>query len=315
MRSMGTKNPTAAFDGQSTQGPEISNFLDATWRLPYFAAELDWKYNRRYLHASGYGVGYALRYIGTKINFVNPVITQEIPPNVQSLIRGLIHIYRAPNAGFLTRQWNKAANAWDDERAENFLKSARRDGASRQRGFADWFKLGLVEPRLKTITIKKHGLSSYHFNEARTIRFVADVPYTLVLYEGRGPKQELPPNPPEKNVIARGLLKDDGTVVPDPSLPADHPSYNMATADVRWFKMGLYVPDHVARWRMEPGTRDYYMRITGRGGPEYNRDQDVYWHLSGFERVLEAAKIPGWLVKTAVKKAAGGVITKGIGYI
>ncbi|HEY1791002.1 MAG TPA: hypothetical protein VGJ73_22830, partial [Verrucomicrobiae bacterium] len=298
------------FDGQSTQTPAINNFLDAQWRLPIFSKQ--WKYHRGYADAAGNGFAYARNWLGTKVGVTDPVITHEIPSYVQSVIRGLIHLYRSPTAGFMTRQWNKAANTRDDGRAEGFLWNSMCAGATRDRGFANWFRLGLYEPDRRNITIKKHGLDSFHISEARSIRFVADVPYQLVVFVGRD--QPGKARPPE--AIAYGLVKPDGGFAPVPAANKNRP-YDMASAEHRWFKVGLYVPDGIALPMMNDRTRDFYMKITGRarGEGSYNPNEDIYWHLPGWERALEALKIPGWAVKKLVLKAVPGAVTKGIGLV
>ncbi len=299
------------FDGQSTQAPEINNFLGNQWRLPFFAKDLKLKYHRGYMDASGNGLTYARHWLGTKIGVTDPVITHEIPDYAQSVVRGLIHIYRSPKAGFMTRQWNKAANARDDGRAEGFLWTSMRRGATRARGFASWFRLGLYEPKRTTLTIRKHGLGGLHISEARSIRFFSDVPHQLVLFVGRDPRSGDLARPPE--VIAHGLVKPDGgfDLAPRPGLTYTTPSR------VRWFKIGLYVPDPEAHSMMDNETKNFYMRITGRAGGEgnYNPNEDIYWHLPGWERALEAAKIPGWALKKLALKAVPGAVTKGVGLL
>ena len=57
-----------AFDGQSTQTPEINNFLGAQWRLPVFSDDAQWKYHRGYMDAAGNGFTYARNWIATKIS-------------------------------------------------------------------------------------------------------------------------------------------------------------------------------------------------------------------------------------------------------
>jgi hypothetical protein len=300
-----------AFDGQSTQTPEINNFLGAQWRLPFFAADMQWKYHRGYMDASGNGFTYARNWLGTKIGVTNPVITHEIPDYVQSVVRGLIHLYRSPKASLLKRGWNAAANARDDGRAEGFLWTSMRKGATRERGFANWFRLGMYEPKRATLTIKKHGLGGLHISDARSIRFYTDVPYDLVLFVGQDPKPGAKATPPQ--VIAHGLVKPDGgfDLAPRPGL-----TY-LTPAKVRWFKTGLYVPDPEAHSIMDHDTKSFYMRITGRarGEGNYDPNQDIYWNLPGWERALEALKIPGWAVKKLALKAVPGTITKGVGLL
>ncbi len=296
------------FDGQSTQGPEIKKFLGRRWRFPYFSEDAKWKYHRGYMDAKGSGIGYALRWLGTQISIGEPTILREFPSYPQSVVHGLIHVYRSPHAGFMQRQWNKAANVLDDSRAEEFLRNSRRAGATGHRAFAEWFRLGIYEPSINTVKIKSHGLAGYHLNSARAIRFVADVPYDLVLFVGCRPEEPAPDRPPEDNVIARGLVNGDGVTL----APVSEDRY-ISTAKLRWFKVGLYVPDAIARMMMDPATLKYYLRITGRayGEENYNQDEDIYWHLSGWERALEAAKIPMWVVKkgvpTVAKKLVGAV--------
>lgn len=301
---------SAVFDGQSTQTPEINKFLEKQWRLPKFAPDIKLKYHRDYMDARGSGLGYALRWLGTQINIVDPVITRAFPSYVQSLVRGLIHIYRSPKAGFMQRQWNKAANVMDDSRAEEFLKNSSRAGATSHRAFADHFRLGLYEPEIGSIKIKKHGLAGYHISEARSIRFVADVPYDLVLFVGCGADHVAPYRPPEDNVVARGLVKSGSSSVT--LAPISSERY-ISTANLRWFKIGLYLPDKGAHMMMEPATRDYYMRITGRAHGGYNADEDIYWHLSGWERALEAAKIPAWFIKKSLPAVGKKLITLATG--
>ena len=295
---------SSAFDGQSTQAPEINDFLGRLYRVPFFSAHLRWKYHRGYMDAAGNGFTYARNWLGTKIGVTNPVITHEIPDFAQSVVRGLIHMYRSPKAGLMKRAWNSAANARDDGRADGFLWTSMCKGATRTRGFANWFRLGLYEPDRKTLIIKKHGLGGIHLSEARSIRFFSDVPYQLVLFVGRPGHASGPPE-----VIAHGLVKPDGgfDMAPRPGL-----TYN--SSKVRWFKIGLYVPDPEAHSMMDNETKNFYMRITGRarGEGSYSPDEDIYWHLPGWERALEAAKIPGWAVKKLALKAVPGAITKGI---
>lgn len=298
-----------SFDGQSTQGPEIKKFLGRRWRFPFFCEDAKWKYHRGYMTAKGSGIGHALQWLGNQVSITDPVIKRTFPSYLQSVIHGLIHKYRAPNAGFMQRQWNKAANVLDDSRAEEFLRNSRRSGATTHRAFAEWFRLGIYEPSITTVKIKNHGLAGYHINSARAIRFVADVPYDLVLFMGVNPVEDAPDRPPEDNVIARGLVNGDGVTL----APISEDRY-ISTAKLRWFKVGLYVPDKIARMMMEPATLKYYMQITGRayGEENYNEKDDIYWHLSGWERALEAAKIPMWAVKQgipAVAKKAAGALT------
>jgi len=312
---MDVKNPSPVFDGHSTQVPEINNFLEAEWRLPMYMKAL--KYHRGYVGAGGNGITYARNWLGTKFGITDPVVKHQFPSYAQSIIRGLIHVYRKPTAGFAKRQWDKAANVLDDSRAADFLKIGRRGAAPARNTPADWFKLRLLEPKPPEIKVWKHGLSSFYANEARNIRFAANIPYQLVLMVGRGAEQ-IPPDLAEYNVIARALVTSDATL-PQAQDPTGGDRYNMAVADVRWFKIGLYVPDHVVLQMMEPHTKSYYRRITGRargdGDANYNAKEDIYWHLSGWERALEAAKIPGWVVKTAVTRATPGLLIKGVGYL
>jgi hypothetical protein len=108
-----------------------------------------------------------------------------------------------------------------------------------------------------------------------------------VLFVGRNPIREAPVDLSSENVLALGRVPTD-----------------------RWFKIGMYVPDKLALRMMDPKTRGIYLDMTGRG---MRGHPDTYWHLSGWERALEAAKIPYWLMKDGAKEAAKIGVSKTVG--
>ncbi|HUA60283.1 MAG TPA: hypothetical protein VML19_16090 [Verrucomicrobiae bacterium] len=285
---------TPAFDGQSTRDSQIHTFLERQWRLPNFAKR--WKYHRSYMDAAGTGMSYALNWLATQVSIVDPVVTHELPPYLQSLVKGLIHIYRTPKAGLLQQAWNAAANILDDDRAASFVNQHGINGASRKIAYADWFRLAMYEPSTQDIKIKKYGIAGVSENRAaRWVRFAAEVPYELVLFVGKGDPLDAPDRLTDENMLSRALVNSGGTV-PLSRLEWDHGWNNH-----RWFKVGHYVPHQAAKMMMEPVTRDHYLRITGFSTGQYNPDNDVYWRIRGEERALEVAKIPYLALKRALK--------------
>jgi hypothetical protein len=276
---------TEPVDGQSTTVSEIENILNYSWRLPDFAR--NFRYHRGYTDVRGDGVAYAVRWIASKVSIVDPTIKHDFPSETTSLVKGLIHLYRTPKAGLAKQAWNAVANVMDDSKANDFLSRYQKAGSTQKRAFADWFRIGLYEAPTPTVVIKTHELDSFYFNESRNIRFYANVDYKLVLFVGLNPIREAPLDLSSQNTLAVGRVPFD-----------------------RWFKIGMYVPDKLALRMMDAKTRGIYLDMTGRG---IAGRPDTYWRLSGWERALEAAKIPYWFLKEGAKEAAKIGVNKGVG--
>jgi hypothetical protein len=281
---------TPVFDGQSTTVSELTAFLDEQRRLPELAS--NFKFHRGYLHAQGNNLASQLMYgIANKLSIVDPTIKFVLPMHLVSLAKGLIHRYRAKQSGAaakLRAAYNALANVIDDDHAATFLEANGRAGWNDDKNKnLTWFRLAFYEEEAPAISHKALYTMTAP-DPARDFRFYADLAYCLVIFTGKGTPPARPPTWIDLDAY-RG----------PPALACG------ATQEDRWFKVGQYVPDEQAvRW-MQFDTKAHYMRITGRV-PGY---EDSYWHLSGWERFKEGAKMAGEAVgKLAIK--AGPVIVK-----
>jgi hypothetical protein len=280
---------TPAVDGQSTTVSELQSFLDQARRLPELAS--DFKYHRGYMHAQGNNLGSQFLYgIANKLSIVDPTITFQLPFQAVALAKGIIHHFRKRQggaAGKLRAAYNTVANVYDDDKAETFLKAhgaaAWKDDKNRD---LTWFRLALYEEEAPAIS-HQALYTMLNPDPARDYRFLADLRYCLVIFAGKGTPPGRPPTWIDLHAY-RGAALACGPVQSD-----------------RWFKVGQYVPDESAVKWMQFDTKAHYMRITGRV-PGY---ADTYWHLSGWERFKEGAKMVGETVgKVAIK--AGPAIVK-----
>jgi len=279
-----------AFDGQSTQVAPLNEFLEEGRRLPELAA--GFKYHRGYLHAQGnHWASQAIHAIGNKLSIVDPTIKFQLPFEVTSLVKGLIHHYRARKQGAgakLRSAYNAVANAYDDGLAGTFLSAHGRAGWNEEKNRdLTWFMLGLYEEEAPAIA-HKALFTVFDPDAARDFRFYANLNYCLVVFAGKGKPPTRPPTWIDLDAY-RGA----------PALAC-----GPAQTD-RWFKVGQYVPDGQAVQWMTFDTKAHYMRITGRV-PGF---QDSYWNLSGWERFKEGAKAFTEAVgKVAIK--AGPAVAK-----
>jgi hypothetical protein len=283
---------TSVIDGQSTTVPELTQFLDKARRLPELAS--DWKYHRGYMHAQGSNpVEKAAYWVGNQLSIVDPTIEFQLPFGVQSLVKGIIHHFRARKSGVkatLKSAYNSVANAVDDSSAGDFLKKYGSAGWNDDKNRdLTWFRLALYEQEAPSIS-HQPLYTVLDPDPARDYRFYGDLAYALVIFTGKGSPPAQPPTWVNGGRDARALAR--GPAMTD-----------------RWFKVGQYVPDDMAvRW-MAFDTKAHYMRITGRV-PGY---EDTYWHLSGWERFKEGAKAVGETVGKVALKAAPTVLKAAFG--
>jgi hypothetical protein len=272
MRKLLHIGSTPPIDGQSTTVPELTGFLDRPRRLPELAA--GYKFHRGYLHAQGNSsLEQAVYWIGQQLNIVDPTIEFQIPSDVVSLIKGVIHTFRAKQST-LKAAYNAVANVMDDNRASSFLVSrGKADWKSDKNKNLTWFMLGLYEEEAPVIR-HRPLFSVLAPDPARDIRFFADLQYAIVIFTGSGRPPARPPTWIDLGAHQRG---GGGALASGQVL------------DERWFKVGQYVDDDTARKWMAFDTKAHYMRITGRV-PGY---EDTYWHLSGWERFKEGTKAVG----------------------
>jgi hypothetical protein len=292
MRKLLHIGSTSAIDGQSTTVGELTRFLDQPRRLPELAS--GYKYHRDYLHAQGSSsLQQAVYWIGQHLNIVDPTIKFQLPSDAISLVKGLIHQFRARQST-LKAAYNAVANALDDSAATTFLNASVASGwKDAKNKDLSWFMLGLYEHELPLI--RHHPLlTMFDPDPARDFRFYADIRYALVIFTGKGRPPARPPTWIDLDAYRRG---GGGALAAGKGL------------DERWFKVGQYVDDASAQKWMAHETRDHYMRITGRAAGF----SDSYWHLSGWERFKEGAKAVGDAVGTVALKVGPTIVKNMVG--
>jgi hypothetical protein len=294
MRKLLHIGSTPVFDGQSTTVSELMTFMDEPRRLPELAS--GFKYHRGYLHGQGNNLASQLvSSLGAKLSIVDPTIKSEIPMQVVSLAKGLIHYYRARQSGVgarLRAAYNAVANVVDDDYADTFLKAHGRAGWNDDKNKdLTWFRLALYEEEAPSIA-HKALFTVFDPDPARDFRFYADLNYCLVIFAGKGTPPARPPTWVDLDAYRGAPALACGPAQED-----------------RWFKVGQYVPDqHAVNW-MQFDTKNHYLRITGR----VPGHEDTYWHLSGWERFKEGSKMAGEAVGKVALKVGPALVKAAFG--
>jgi hypothetical protein len=142
-------------------------------------------------------------------------------------------------------------------------------------GRASWLAAALYEPSSVTIHHRwRAGVRAADMG--RQVQFLADVPYRLVLFAGRGEPA-------------------DAAALPASGLPAGRDPARLLAEP--WFTLALYTPDEDALRQMPPDTALVYKRVTGRLGPAA---RESYWHLEAWERFHERGRLAGHVAPDVV---------------
>lgn len=232
-----------------------------------------------------------LRALQGRLVVVNPAAAVCLPLPTTSLVRGLVqHLTaRAPiappaaprddvplplhptHSAVNTSPAADARLMLEARRVRAFL--ARHPSTTALGTDWDWCAVGLGEPRASVIGAQPPagGVAA----AGTSTEFVAELPYRLVLVVGRGAA----PAPQEIGERVRAA-------VAQPALTTDE-----VMRGTPWFSTDVLLPDDEALARMDMSAAATYRRLTGRSDGE--GAVDAYWHLSSWERYVEAGRVAG----------------------
>jgi len=153
-------------------------------------------------------------------------------------------------------------------------------------GAAEWIVIALCEPT--RVSIRHAALHAAHGDDAmQSVRFVADMPYRLVMLAGSGVPDAL-----EERLRRAAATAMDASEAAGADADAD--------ADVDWFRIGLCLPDAEAMGQMRSDAAHFYRWITGRLGGD---SRDRYWRLEEWEQYTEAGRVHGIVVPELLGQA------------
>jgi len=236
--------------GGAARDVAFTEFCNRWRRLPTFAR------NYSFHAASGRAPGSpplarTLRRLQGKFVVVNPSIDVRLPAAIAARGRGLVHQLGGPASGR-----------------------------------ASWLAAVLYEPSSVAIHHRWRA-GARGADMGRQVQFLADVPYRLVLFTGRGEPADV------AALTASGL-------------PAGSDPAHVVAAP--WFTLALYTPDEDALRQMPPDTALVYKRVTGRLGQDA---RESYWHLEAWERFHERGRLAGHLAPDVVGHERLGASAEG----